>query len=128
MNQERKPAGLILAAGFSSRMKDFKPLMKIGRHNPLEILIRHFKREIFRPIIIFRLLAAISNGIGLDAEACVRSHVNVNIHIRSSGYYGRRERIYKRTAKAKRDFSEADSLFIPGLKIRSFHLILNNKK
>ena len=44
MNQERKPAGLILAAGFSSRMKDFKPLMKIGRHNPLEILIRHFKK------------------------------------------------------------------------------------
>ena len=34
MDQKRKPAGLILAAGFSSRMGDFKPLLKIDRHNP----------------------------------------------------------------------------------------------
>lgn len=44
MDQKRKPAGLILAAGFSSRMRDFKPLLKIDRHNPLEILINHFKK------------------------------------------------------------------------------------
>ena len=44
MDQNRKPAGLILAAGLSSRMGEFKPLMKIDRHNPLEILIRHFKK------------------------------------------------------------------------------------
>lgn len=31
-------AGIILAAGFSSRMKDFKPLMKIGEKTPLEML------------------------------------------------------------------------------------------
>ncbi len=43
MDQIRKPAGLILAAGFSSRMKDFKPLMKIGGLSPLEILINHFR-------------------------------------------------------------------------------------
>ena len=43
MEQIKKPAGLILAAGFSSRMKDFKPLMKIGNLSPLEILINHFK-------------------------------------------------------------------------------------
>lgn len=43
MDQIKKPAGLILAAGFSSRMKDFKPLMKIGGLSPLEILINHFR-------------------------------------------------------------------------------------
>lgn len=43
MDNNRRPAGLILAAGFSSRMKDFKPLMKIGSMTPLEILISHLK-------------------------------------------------------------------------------------
>ncbi len=40
---KRKPAGLILSAGFSSRMKEFKPLMKIGDKNSLEILINNLK-------------------------------------------------------------------------------------
>ncbi len=39
----RKPAGLILSAGFSSRMKEFKPLMKIGDKNSLEILIDNLR-------------------------------------------------------------------------------------
>ncbi len=43
MDNNKRPAGLILAAGFSSRMKDFKPLMKIGNMTPLEILISHLK-------------------------------------------------------------------------------------
>lgn len=37
------PAGLILSAGYSSRMKDFKPLMKIGDSCPLGILIDNLK-------------------------------------------------------------------------------------
>ncbi len=43
MDKSMKPAGLILSAGFSSRMKDFKPLMKIGKLTPLEILINSMK-------------------------------------------------------------------------------------
>ncbi len=39
MNENRRPAGLILSAGYSSRMEEFKPLMKIGSKNLLEILI-----------------------------------------------------------------------------------------
>ncbi len=42
MNDKRKPAGLILSAGFSSRMKDFKPLMKIGGRTPLQMLAESF--------------------------------------------------------------------------------------
>ena len=42
MNEKRKPAGLILSAGFSSRMNDFKPLMKIGGRTPLEMLAESF--------------------------------------------------------------------------------------
>ncbi len=43
MDKLIKPAGLILSAGFSSRMKDFKPLMKIDGLTPLEILINSMK-------------------------------------------------------------------------------------
>lgn len=43
MSIDRNPAGLILSAGFSSRMKDFKPLMKIGGKTPLEILIDNLR-------------------------------------------------------------------------------------
>ena len=39
MIKDRNPAGLILSAGYSSRMKEFKPLMKIGNSCPLGILI-----------------------------------------------------------------------------------------
>lgn len=42
MNDKMRPAGLILSAGFSSRMKDFKPLMKIGGRTPLQMLIESF--------------------------------------------------------------------------------------
>ena len=42
MNDKRRPVGLILSAGFSSRMKDFKPLMKIGGRTPLQMLIESF--------------------------------------------------------------------------------------
>ena len=38
MIKDRNPAGLILSAGYSSRMKDFKPLMPIGNSCPLGIL------------------------------------------------------------------------------------------
>lgn len=51
MNETRRPAGLILSAGFSSRMNDFKPLMKIGGRRLLEILIKSCRtaglKEIF---------------------------------------------------------------------------------
>lgn len=43
MFAERKPAGLILSAGYSSRMNDFKPLMKIGNSCPLGILTDSLK-------------------------------------------------------------------------------------
>lgn len=43
MDIKRNPAGLILSAGFSSRMNDFKPLMKIGSSCPLGILIENMK-------------------------------------------------------------------------------------
>ncbi len=42
-NSSRKPAGIILSAGYSSRMNDFKPLMEIGGKTPLDILIDHFQ-------------------------------------------------------------------------------------
>ena len=44
MLKDRNPAGLILSAGYSSRMNDFKPLMKIGSSCPLGILTDHMKR------------------------------------------------------------------------------------
>ena len=51
MSKERKPAGLILSAGLSSRMNDFKPLMKIGEKPAVQILIDSMKaaglKEIF---------------------------------------------------------------------------------
>ena len=43
MDIRRNPAGLILSAGYSSRMNDFKPLMKIGNSCPLGILIENMK-------------------------------------------------------------------------------------
>ena len=45
MNDKRIPVGLILSAGFSSRMKDFKPLMKIGGRTPLQMLIRKLQHS-----------------------------------------------------------------------------------
>ena len=45
MINEKNPAGLILSAGYSSRMKDFKPLMNIAGSCPLGILIDHMKRS-----------------------------------------------------------------------------------
>lgn len=51
MNETKRPAGLILSAGFSSRMNDFKPLMKIGGRCLLEILVKSCRiaglKEIF---------------------------------------------------------------------------------
>ncbi len=43
MNIQNKPAAIILAAGLSSRMKDFKPLMKIDENNALQVLINNFQ-------------------------------------------------------------------------------------
>lgn len=43
MSIQTKPAAIILAAGLSSRMKDFKPLMKIDENNALEVLISNFQ-------------------------------------------------------------------------------------
>ena len=43
MSNQNKPAAIILAAGLSSRMKDFKPLMKIDKNNALEVLISNFQ-------------------------------------------------------------------------------------
>lgn len=43
MRKDRNPAGLILSAGYSSRMHDFKPLMKIGSSTPLGILTQNLR-------------------------------------------------------------------------------------
>ena len=43
MTKERKTAGLILSAGLSSRMKDFKPLLEIGGKPAIQILIDSMK-------------------------------------------------------------------------------------
>ena len=38
-----KYAGVITAAGLSSRMKDFKPLMLIGEETMLESIVKNFR-------------------------------------------------------------------------------------
>ena len=52
MDVARNPAGLILSAGFSSRMNDFKPLMKIGSSCPLGILIDNMKTAGIKDIFV----------------------------------------------------------------------------
>ncbi|MGN1350414.1 MAG: DVU_1551 family NTP transferase [Anaerovoracaceae bacterium] len=52
MENRKNTAGLILSAGFSSRMKDFKPLMKIGKKNALECLIESFRTAGVSEIIV----------------------------------------------------------------------------
>lgn len=52
MNDNRRPAGLILSAGFSSRMKDFKPLMDIGGRTPLQMLAESFSIASIKDIFV----------------------------------------------------------------------------
>jgi len=52
MIKDRKPAGLILSAGLSSRMNDFKPLMEIGGKPALQILIDSMKAADIKDIFV----------------------------------------------------------------------------
>ena len=52
MMKDRNPAGLILSAGYSSRMHDFKPLMRIGNSCPLGILVENFRIAGIRDIYV----------------------------------------------------------------------------
>ncbi|WP_058484968.1 nucleotidyltransferase family protein [Defluviitalea phaphyphila] len=47
-----KIGGLIVAAGLSSRMKDFKPMMKIGERSIIKRIILTFKKAKIDPIVI----------------------------------------------------------------------------
>ncbi len=69
---ERNPAGLILSAGFSSRMKDFKPLMKIGGKTPLEILIDHLRIAGVQEIFVV---------VGYNAEILTDYLSDKNVHV-----------------------------------------------
>ena len=83
MDQKRKPAGLILAAGFSSRMGDFKPLLKIDRHNPLEIFINKFKKAGVDDIFVVTSggkkaqIAANDIGLEINLEETVNNAMSV---------------------------------------------------
>ena len=47
-----KAGALIVAAGMSSRMNDFKPLMKIGRYSMIENAVINYKNSGIDEIII----------------------------------------------------------------------------
>jgi len=48
--RKRKIAAIILAAGFSSRMKSFKPLLPLGPASVMEIAVRSFQEAGFKDI------------------------------------------------------------------------------
>lgn len=67
MKESRNPAGLVLAAGFSSRMKgDFKPLMKIGGSCPLGILTDSMRTAGINDIYV------VTGHRAEDVEGCLR--------------------------------------------------------
>lgn len=72
MLTDRKPAGLILSAGFSSRMKDFKPLMPIGNSCPLGILTESMKIAGITDIYVV---------VGHNKEAVEDFFQGQNVHI-----------------------------------------------
>lgn len=77
MKGKYETAGMILAAGFSSRMKDFKPLMKIGGKTPLEILIRNMQMAGIKKIFVvvgFQAEKIVDFLQGYDVSTVVNEH------------------------------------------------------
>lgn len=52
MDSKGKIAAIILSAGYSSRMKDFKPLLKIGNRTALEHIVESFYKAKVEDIIV----------------------------------------------------------------------------
>ncbi len=49
---QKNPSAIILAAGLSSRMKDFKPLLPFGKTTMIETIINLFKKNNIKDIIV----------------------------------------------------------------------------
>lgn len=52
MKKERKISAIILSAGYSSRMRDFKPLLKISDRTALEHIVDSFYKADVKDIIV----------------------------------------------------------------------------
>lgn len=70
MDKNKKPAGMILSAGFSSRMKDFKPLMRIGSRTLLELLIESYRTAGIEDIFVV---------VGYNADMIVEYLADKNV-------------------------------------------------
>ena len=79
MTEPQHISAIILAAGFSSRMGDFKPLMPIGEHSALERLIRLYQYAgVMETLVVTGHrrdeIAPIANGLGAKPVFNERFH------------------------------------------------------
>jgi len=70
-----KVAGLIVAAGLSSRMNDFKPMMKIGDKSIIKRVILTFKKAKLDPIVVVTGFKAeeLENHLSDMQVTCIRN-------------------------------------------------------